>query len=110
MLAKKFHLLVQKIAPNRLKKVKNQENNKYFIIKTAPNDFSFSRFGIIISQKVSKKVIERNRIKRIIFNFIRLNNFHKLPGKDFLIIVLAPTNQLTKTIIEKELNLLITNH
>lgn len=72
------------------------------------NDLSFSRFGAIISAKVSKSAVKRNRIKRIIYDFIRINKLNEVGGKDVAITVLSPTAKLDRNEIEKELKNVIT--
>lgn len=107
MLAKKFRLRIQNQIIKQTKKSAIQKKSKYLVVKITPNNFSYSRFGIIISRKVNKKATQRNRIKRVIFNHVRLNKFHQVPGNDILIITLPPINQLTKTEIQQELNNLL---
>ncbi len=57
-----------------------------FVIKTKDNNFSFPRFGIVVSKKIEKNAVGRNRLKRQIKNSIKkiLPNIKK--GKDVLII------------------------
>ncbi|MEK7160619.1 MAG: ribonuclease P protein component [Patescibacteria group bacterium] len=43
---------------------KNGGFSSDFTLKKAPNGLSFSRFGFLISAKVSSKAVERNRLKR----------------------------------------------
>ena len=116
MLAKKFRLPIQEVLGQKFKTARNE----YFAIKSRPNDLGFSRFGTVISRKVSKSAVKRNKIKRVIFNFIRLNKLHfKSPqqnkfatgqaGTDFLIIISPKANQLTKNETQEELKSLILN-
>jgi ribonuclease P protein component len=63
----------------------------------------FSRFGAVVSGKVSKSAVARNKIKRIIFDFIRLREVYRQPGRDFLIITSPRVNRATKEEIEKQL-------
>ncbi|NCO15234.1 hypothetical protein COW77_00840 [Candidatus Wolfebacteria bacterium CG18_big_fil_WC_8_21_14_2_50_39_7] len=117
MLAKKFRLPIQSWMNPIRNKISNgvKDKNKkaitkkgnFFIVKVLPNNLGFSRFGAIIGLRTAKKASRRNYLKRTIFDFIRLNNFHLRPGKDFLIIVLPAAGQSAKTDIEKELNLLL---
>jgi len=107
MLAKKFRLRIQSQITKQTKKSAIQKKSRHFVIKITPNNFSYSRFGIIISRKVSGKATQRNRIKRVVFDHVRLNKFHQVPGNDVLIITLPPINQLTKTEIQQELNSLL---
>lgn len=55
-------------------------------IKSAPNDFVYSRFGIIVSNKVSKKAVVRNKLRRQIREIIRLNLKNIKNGMDVAII------------------------
>lgn len=102
MLAKKFHLKINQRDFRKSKKLIRRKT-KYFIADVFTNHLLFSRFGVIISQKVDKKATRRNEIKRIIMNFLRLRKFHQKPGYDVLIICLSQVNQLGKNQIEKEL-------
>lgn len=58
---------------NRLKKNKNFEKvfqkgksfqKQFLFLKVVKNDLEVSRFGFIVSQKLSKKAVIRNRLKR----------------------------------------------
>lgn len=101
MLSKHYRLQIQNWFKERKKTISRKSD--FFIIKVARNNLSFSRFGAIISQKVHKSAVKRNKIKRAIFNFIRLNKYHESPGKDVLIIVLPAISRLTSKEIKEEL-------
>ena len=104
MLAKKLHLPIQTFF--KLEKKTNtafiQKRNKYFFLRAKENNMGFGRFGLIISRKVSKSAVKRNQRKRIIFNFIRLEKIYEKRQKDFLVTVLSPVSQLSKSEIKKE--------
>lgn len=81
----------------------------FLIFKTAKNDLDKSRFGFIVSQKVSKQAVVRNKIKRRLRSSVekRLkeikkgtdNLFLALPGlakKDFLSIEQTVNSLLRK--------------
>ncbi|MFA6198184.1 MAG: ribonuclease P protein component [Patescibacteria group bacterium] len=57
------------------------------VLKAAPNDLMVTRFGIVVSLKVSKKAVDRNRIKRQISEVIRLRLAKIKTGRDILLIV-----------------------
>ena len=61
-------------------------NSNLFMIRFLPNQLVFSRFTIIVSSKISKKSVIRNRIKRRLRETIRLNILKIKPGYDFIVI------------------------
>lgn len=99
MLAKKFRLPIQTILRSHFKSYRGES----FLFKRKASDLPYSRFGLIISSKVEKNAAHRSKLKRLIFNFIRLKNLHLIPRHDFLIIVLGSIKNKRKDKIEKEL-------
>lgn len=68
-------------------------NNSYnfsvpqFILKTKSNGLLLNRFGIVVSKKIDKKAVIRNKIKRIFrSSLVDLNN-NMTVGHDILFIV-----------------------
>jgi len=57
-------------------------------IRVVKNNLELSRFCFIVSSKVSKKAVDRNRIKRQLRNIILLKLAKIKPGFDFLVLVL----------------------
>ena len=102
MLSKKFRLQIQNWLKNKNKRVISRRSD-FFIVRMSANDLDSSRFGVIISAKVSKSAVKRNRIKRIIYDFVRLNELHKKAGRDVAITVFPATAKLERNEIEKEL-------
>ncbi len=67
---------------NRLKKKKDFANvlrkgrgfrEGFLFLKLAGNSLEESRFGFVVSQRISKKAVIRNRLKRRLGEIIRLN-------------------------------------
>ena len=56
-------------------------------LKAVDNNASFNRLGILISTKVSKKAVVRNRFKRQIRRIIQEQLANIKEGKDIIIIV-----------------------
>lgn len=81
----------------------------FLIFKTARNDLNKSRFGFIVSQKVSKKAVVRNKIKRRLRGAVRKELKKIKTGADSLFIALpglvkkdfSSTEQLVKNILKK---------
>jgi len=81
---------------NRLKKKKDFQKvfqrgkgikEKFLTLRWSINNLKISRFGIVISQKVSKKAVLRNKLRRILKEKIKLNLPHLKEGIDVIIIV-----------------------
>ena len=83
---------------NRLTKQKDFDNvfnkgrsvfNKVLGLKFTNNDLDVNRFGVIVSNKISKKAVERNKIKRRIREVLKKENPILKQGYDIVIIALA---------------------
>jgi len=99
---------------NRLKKQKDFENvfkngkgfkKKFLYLKINKNGLEFTRFGFVVSTKVSKKAVERNRLKRIFRDIVRKNLERVVPGLD-AVIVANPGIEIKREVIEESLNTL----
>lgn len=96
----------------RLKKKKDFERvfdlgralgGNFFILKQAPNNLSFTRFGFIASTKISPRATDRNKLRRQANEIVR-GNFKKIKtGFDIVIIFkrLAKGKEYSK--LEKDL-------
>jgi ribonuclease P protein component len=82
---------------NRIKKKNDFElifnkgrtfKNSFFILKVLSNDLKINRFAFVISKKVSKKAVERNKIRRRIVSFLEANLHNFKEGLDVIFIVL----------------------
>ena len=81
MLAKKYRLPVQKVLNSKSKSYRDS----YFTIKSFKSTLTHSRFGVIVSKKIAKTAVERNQIKRMIFQAAD-SLINKWPVADYLII------------------------
>jgi len=93
MLPKKNRITKKKDFDKVFKKGKGLNGN-FLFLKTFQNDQKFSRFGFVISQKVSKKAVIRNKRKRTLSEIIREKMSLIEKGSDIII--------LTKPGIEKK--------
>lgn len=87
MLPKKNRLTLDKEFNNIFKNGRSSYND-IIGIKAIKNNLTVVRFGIIVSNKISKKAVERNKVKRRIRSIIlsEINNIR--PGYDCVIITL----------------------
>jgi len=86
MLAKPYRLTKEKDFQKIFKSGKSLFST-ILRLKVLPNSLSLSRFAIVVSGKVSKKAIIRNRLKRQISEVIRLNLNSIKKGYDIVVIV-----------------------
>ncbi|MCK5466404.1 ribonuclease P protein component [Candidatus Parcubacteria bacterium] len=61
-------------------------SEKFLALKVVKNDLEISRFGFIVSNKISKKAVERNRIKRLLRETVRLKQNKIKSGFDAIFI------------------------
>lgn len=98
---------------NRLKKDKDFQRvylkgktfqNNFIIVKTLKTEGLFTRFGFVISNKISKKATIRNKLKRRLREIIRLNLSNFIEGFD--IIIIPKKNILTENFDSVKNNLI----
>ncbi len=79
----------------RLRKQRDFENifnggmylsDGFLALKSKSNNFGCSRFGFVVSNKISNIAAKRNRIKRIMREYIRINMPNLKEGFDCLFI------------------------
>lgn len=92
MLKKEFRLRKQKDFENVFQKGFYFAND-FLSLKITKNDLPISRFGFIVSKKVSKKAVQRNRIKRLLRESIRLKQKDLQTSFDAIFIVRAGTTE-----------------
>ena len=85
MLKKEFRLRKQKDFENVFNKGFYFSNN-FLSLKTVKNGLPVSRFGFIVSKKISKKAVERNRVKRLLRESVRLTQNNIRTGFDMVFI------------------------
>ncbi len=77
--------------------------NQFFLLRYKKNNLLNSRFGFVVSKKVSKRAVDRNKIKRRAREVIRLHINEIKPGYD--IIFFMGNNSLDASYSELELNI-----
>ena len=65
----------------------NQISSNFFLIKIPDNKTESKRFGIVVSKRIDKRAVIRNKIKRQIRRCIEENEKDVPVGKDILMIV-----------------------
>ncbi|MEK7502258.1 MAG: ribonuclease P protein component [Patescibacteria group bacterium] len=65
----------------------NQISSNFFLIKIAENKTEYKRFAVVVSKRIDKRAVIRNKIKRQIRRCIEENKNDLPSGKDILMIV-----------------------
>ena len=99
-LPKKYRLKGSLVFKNIRKKGRLFQSESFGLGIIFRNDLEVSRFGIVVSSKISKKAIIRNRIRRIIFEVVRKMIPKMKKGHD--VVFLTKPNILTKQKLETE--------
>lgn len=94
MLKRKFRL------PKEAIKNSKTINSKSFVLKVAENNEKVSRFGFVVSKRVDKRAVVRNRTKRVLRALIEENIEKIKPGLDFLVIVKNQDKDIKKNVEE----------
>jgi ribonuclease P protein component len=78
---------------------------QYFHCEFRLNDLEGARLGMAVSKRVSKRAVERNRIRRQIRESFRLRR-GALPGCDVLVVARTSANEQTNAILRADLEAL----
>lgn len=102
MLAKKFRLH-RKSDFDKLAKSSNKFYSNNFVLKFIKNEGNCNSFAVVVSKKISLKAVIRNKIRRRVYEIIRLNidNFNK--GFKIIIFVKKGVLEMDYSDLEKEL-------
>lgn len=76
--------------------MRGQQLNLKYLIKSSPKPY---RVAVVVSRKVSKSAVIRNRIRRRIYAAVRQQSTEIKPGAD--LVFTAYSDQLTKLPAEK---------
>ena len=87
MLAKKNRLTRNKDFDRVFKQGKSAYG-QFLGFKIGKNEDAKARVAVIVSKKVSKRAVKRNRLKRQLLEIIRIDWLNKLAGLDLMIICL----------------------
>jgi ribonuclease P protein component len=97
---------------NRLRKKNDFENvlrrggglkQDFLVLKLKENKLKDTRFGFIVSQKVSKKAVIRNRVKRRLREIIKLKMEEIKKGIDVVLIALPGAEKKDFSETKKEM-------
>ncbi|MDQ2973719.1 MAG: ribonuclease P protein component [bacterium] len=76
-------------------------------LKFAPNSNGSKKVAVVVSKKVSKHAVVRNRIRRRVYEFIRLHENQLEPGDYVISVFDACLADCSSAVINKELSNLL---
>ncbi len=80
------------------------QNNSFIRLKIVKNNqIEISRFGFMVSSKISKKAVERNKIRRRLERIVQLNIRKIKTGFDVIILAKPEINKKDYMEIQKDL-------
>ena len=106
MLAKKNRLIKKKDFDKVFNKGQEFKYN-FLLLKILENGSEISRFGFIVSKKISKKAVIRNRIRRIMREVIDRRKGEIKKGSDFILIALPGIEKRDFSEIEEVIDKLL---
>lgn len=99
---KQPHRLVKNSDFTRVLHKGRYTSTQFFLLKYFPNNQPQSRFGFVISAKVSKKAVERNLLKRRLREIIKHNLKTIKDGYDVVFLAKKNAIQLTFAQLQNE--------
>lgn len=88
----------------RVKKHGRRRRIRHCAVNILTNGFAYHRLGLVVSKRVGNSV-RRNRIKRLLREWFRLQKHHiPLPGKDVVIVAYPGAEALSLEALTDELH------
>ena len=81
--------------------------NPYFVIKTSPNSTA-ALVTVVVSVRVSKKAVDRNRIKRVIRDELR-KHIKQFKFGNYAFLIKPSVAKITTTQLREEINKSLSN-
>jgi len=105
MLAKKSKLTGAKDYAKVQNDGKVFQSDNFGIAYLDRNDKNPSRFGFIISTKIAKDAVDRNRCKRAMSEAVRIDSVNLIEGHDVVFLAKTSISKLSTTDIMREVSL-----
>ena len=102
MLAKKFRLTGAKNFSRIQKQGTVCQSTNFGIAYIKRGDANPSRFGFIVSTKIARDAVDRNRFRRAMSESVRINSISLTPGYDVVFLAKTTINRISTTDIMKE--------
>lgn len=105
MLAKKFRLSIPEFYA---RKEKNEiARSTHLAARWSRTELPFSRFGVVVKKTEEKRASRRNKVRRAVFDAVRLSRAHLIKGRDVIISARAALFDLPPRYIRSEVEKMI---
>lgn len=106
MLARSFRL--RKSADfNRVYKQGSYSGGKNIYLRTRQTNLPTSRAAVVVSKKISKRAVVRNRIRRRLSEILRLEWVKISPGFDIIVLVKSDVSEVSPSALKAEITALL---
>ena len=105
MLAKKFRLTGSKNFAKIQKEGKVYQSANFGIAYINRGDKDLSRFGFIVSTKIAKDAVDRNRFKRAMSEAVSIGSIDLIPGYDAVFLAKTSIARVSTAEIMKEVRI-----
>jgi len=78
------------------------ERGQYFASHALPNSEGFARLAVVVSRKVSRRAVDRNRLKRRIRECFRLNR-NPATGIDLVVVARKSSHRVASDQLDQQL-------
>lgn len=89
MLSKAYRL-----SPTESFRYAQKYSDSAFVLKSKRQELPYSRFCVVVSKKVDKRAVMRNRLRRVVHTVIQENSLFLNPGYDMLIILTPEASKI----------------
>jgi ribonuclease P protein component len=109
MLAKKFKLTGAKDFDRVQRTGKVFQSTNFGIASVSRGDTNPSKFAFIVSTKIAKEAVDRNRVKRAMSESVRINSINLTPGYDVVFLAKTSIARVSTSEIMKEVVVALKN-
>lgn len=74
-----------------------------FSVSVYPSDHSYLRMGVVVSNKITKKAVERNTIRRRCFDIVKTHDWQDRYGYDMVLYTKKPIVHADRETVEEAL-------
>ncbi len=89
MLAKRYRLPAT-FFKSRPEVWPEKKENDFFVVRRYRSGRAHSRFAVVVSKKIAPRAVARGRVRRAIYEYLRVSGAWARPGADVVVIVKLP--------------------